>query len=202
VRRLIQAAFMTNLARGRRAKGSRAVHVVDYRHVISALRAKPAALTHLAYRDALWPRAAFRRAWEALAEILPAREAARTMVGLLALAHDRGVEADLVAASLSSCRDTCSCWTRSVVRVNSTAARIAYGCGLTGANHSAAGAEGRTMRRDRSAVPEQPGLACELGFSGFGHLRAAARYAFRLTKGWRRSSFSGANRAYLGNVGQ
>lgn len=55
-------------------------------------------MTHLAYRDALWPRAAFRRAWEALAEILPAREAARTMVGLLALAHDRGVEADLAQA--------------------------------------------------------------------------------------------------------
>ena len=90
--------ILLSLPRGRRAKGGRAVHVVDYRHVISALRAKPGALTHLAYRDALWPRAAFRRAWEALAEILPAREAARTMVGLLALAHDRGVEADLAQA--------------------------------------------------------------------------------------------------------
>jgi hypothetical protein len=56
-------SFLLALPRGRRAKGGRAVHVVDYRHVISALRAKPGALTHLAYRDALWPRAAFRRAW-------------------------------------------------------------------------------------------------------------------------------------------
>ena len=86
------------LPRGRRAKGARAVHVVNYRHVISALRAKPGALTHLAYRDALWPRDAFRRAYDALAGARPAREAARTMVGLLALAHDRGVEADLAAA--------------------------------------------------------------------------------------------------------
>ncbi len=90
--------FPLALARGRRARGGRAVHVVDDRHVISALRAKPGALPHLAYRDALWPRAAFRRAWEALAQAHPAREAARSMVGLLALAHDRGVEADLAAA--------------------------------------------------------------------------------------------------------
>ena len=33
--------FLLALPRGRRAKGGRAVHVVDYRHVISALRAKP-----------------------------------------------------------------------------------------------------------------------------------------------------------------
>jgi hypothetical protein len=91
-------SFLLALPRGRRAKGGRAVHVVDYRHVISALRAKPGALTHLAYRDALWPRAAFRRAWEALAQARPAPEAARTMVGLLALAHDRGMEADLALA--------------------------------------------------------------------------------------------------------
>src|SRR3954451_5249555 len=91
-------SFLLALPRGRRAKDGRAVHVVDYRHVISALRAKPGALTHLAYRDALWPRAAFRRAWEALAQARPAPEAARTMVGLLARAHARGVEPDLALA--------------------------------------------------------------------------------------------------------
>jgi hypothetical protein len=91
------ADHLLTLPRGRRAKGAHAVHVVNYRHVIAALRAKPGALTHLAYRDALWPRAAYRRAFEALAAARPAREAARTMVGLLALAHDRGVEADLAA---------------------------------------------------------------------------------------------------------
>jgi len=62
------------------------------------LRAKPGALANLAYRDALWPRTAYRRAWEALASAGPVCDAARTMVGLLALAHDRCVEADLAAA--------------------------------------------------------------------------------------------------------
>ena len=62
------------------------------------MRAKPGALANLAYRDALWPRAAYRRAWDALAASVGTRDAGRTMVGLLALAHDRGVEADLAAA--------------------------------------------------------------------------------------------------------
>ena len=91
-------SFVLTLPRGRRAKGACAVHVVDYRHIIAALRAKPGALANLAYRDALWPRTAYRRAWEALTAAGPDRDAARTMVGLLALAHDRGIEADLATA--------------------------------------------------------------------------------------------------------
>jgi hypothetical protein len=91
-------SFVLTLPRGRRAKGACAVHVVDYRHIIAALRAKPGALANLTYRDALWPRTAYRRAWEALTVAGPDRDAARTMVGLLALAHDRGVEADLATA--------------------------------------------------------------------------------------------------------
>jgi hypothetical protein len=86
------------LPRGRApAKGAArtTTHVVDYRHVIGSLRVKPGALASLAYRDALWPRTAYRRAWEALSEVRSAREASRTMVGLLALAHDRGVEAEI-----------------------------------------------------------------------------------------------------------
>ena len=91
-------SFVLTLPRGRRGKGAAAVHVVDYRHIVAALRAKPGALANLAYRDALWPRTAYRRAWEALVAAGSVRDAARTMVGLLALAHDRGVEADLAAA--------------------------------------------------------------------------------------------------------
>jgi hypothetical protein len=91
-------SFLLSLPRGRRPKGAGAVHVVDYHHVIAALRAKPGALANLAYRDALWPRSAYRRAWDALTADGPVRDAARTMVGLLALAHDRGVEADLAVA--------------------------------------------------------------------------------------------------------
>jgi hypothetical protein len=92
-------SFILTLPRGRRPKGSDgAVHVVDYRHIIAALRAKPGALANLTYRDALWPRTAYRRAWEALIAVGSPRDGARTMVGWLALAHDRGVEADLAAA--------------------------------------------------------------------------------------------------------
>ena len=50
--------------------------VVDYRHVIHALRKKPMALLNLVYRDQLF----------------------RTMVGLLALAHERACEVELARA--------------------------------------------------------------------------------------------------------
>lgn len=95
------AAQMLTLPRGRapaKTAGRTTTHIVDYRHVIGALRAKPGALAGLTYRDALWPRTAYRRAWDALILVQSTREAARTMVGLLALAHDQGVEADLAAA--------------------------------------------------------------------------------------------------------
>jgi hypothetical protein len=70
-------------------------HVVDYRHVIHALRRKPQALQNLTYRDQLFPRPAYRRCWERLSEALPPRLACRTMVGLLALAHEHACEAEL-----------------------------------------------------------------------------------------------------------
>lgn len=95
------AAHMLRLPRGRapaKTAGRTTTHIVDYRHVIGSLRAKPGALAGLTYRDALWPRTAYRRAWDALISAQSTREAARTMVGLLALAHDQGVEADLAAA--------------------------------------------------------------------------------------------------------
>jgi hypothetical protein len=57
------------------------------------------------------------------------------------------------------------------------------------------------MRRDRPAPREQPGFACGQGSSSSLHLASAARYAFRLTEGRRRSSFPGADPAYLGNIG-
>ena len=78
-------------------KSAPTLHVVDYRHVIHALRRKPAALLNLVYRDQLFPREAFRRAWDALLAAKPPRMACRTMVGLLALAYDRSCEAELAA---------------------------------------------------------------------------------------------------------
>ena len=49
----------------------RTIHVVDYRHVIHALRRKPQALLNLVYRDQLFPRIAFRKAWDALIAAQP-----------------------------------------------------------------------------------------------------------------------------------
>jgi hypothetical protein len=70
-------------------------HVVDYRHVIHALRKKPMALASLVYRDQLFPRPAYRRAFEALREREGDKRACKVTVELLALAHERACEAEL-----------------------------------------------------------------------------------------------------------
>ncbi len=92
---------VVTLPRGRapaKTAGRTTAHIVDYRHIIGSLRAKPGALAGLTYRDALWPRPAFRRAFDALIVVQPAREASRIMVALLALAHDSGQEAAIASA--------------------------------------------------------------------------------------------------------
>ncbi len=98
---LLGSEPVLTLPRGRapqgRAMRGRTVHVVDYRHVIHALRRKPHALLNLVYRDQLFPRAAFRNTWDALIAAEPPRIACRTMVRLLALAHERCCEAELAA---------------------------------------------------------------------------------------------------------
>jgi len=98
---LLGGELVLTLRRGRapqgRAMRGRTVHVVNYHHVIHALRRKPQALLNLVYRDQLFPRAAFRGAWDALLAAGPPRTACRIMVGLLALAHQRGCEAELAA---------------------------------------------------------------------------------------------------------
>jgi hypothetical protein len=86
------------LCRGRSQAEGRHGHVVDYRHVIHSLRRKPMALLNLVYRDALFPRPAYRLAWEKLLADGDPRRACKSMVALLALAHDRGCEAELAAA--------------------------------------------------------------------------------------------------------
>src|SRR5215212_8368399 len=83
------------LPRGRAHPNGKHGHVVDYRHVIHSLRRKPMALLGLVYRDQLFPRPAYARAFEAMIRKLPARVACRTMVDLLALAHERACEAEL-----------------------------------------------------------------------------------------------------------
>ena len=89
------ATPLTTLARGRVRPDGRNDHVVDYRHVIHALRRKPMALRNLVYRDELFPRAAYRRAFDALLDARGERAACRDTVALLALAHERNCEAAL-----------------------------------------------------------------------------------------------------------
>lgn len=90
---------LLTLRRGRPPQGSsKHSHVVDYRHVIHALRKKPMALLNLVYRDQLFPRRAYARAFEVLLAKESEKQACRIMVGLLALAHDRTCEAELAQA--------------------------------------------------------------------------------------------------------
>jgi hypothetical protein len=86
------------LRRGRPHPSGKHGHVVDYRHVIHALRRKPMALLNLVYREQLFPRRAYQRAFEALLAGDSEKQACRTTVGLLALAHDRACEAELAEA--------------------------------------------------------------------------------------------------------
>jgi hypothetical protein len=91
------STLLSELPRGRAAPGGSHGHVVNYHHVIHSLRRKPMALMGLVYRDQLFPRQAFRDMFAVLLEQTSDREACRTMVDLLALAHDRNCEADLAA---------------------------------------------------------------------------------------------------------
>ena len=86
------------LQRGRPYPSGKHGHIVDYRHVIHALRRKPMALLNLVYREQLFPRRAYQRAFEALLAGDSEKPACRTMVGLLALAHERACEAELAEA--------------------------------------------------------------------------------------------------------
>ena len=86
---------MMTLRRGRQPSADKGGHVVDYRHVIHALRRKPMALLNLVYRDQLFPRPAYRKAFEALCAEVGDKRACKVTVELLALAHDRACEAEL-----------------------------------------------------------------------------------------------------------
>jgi hypothetical protein len=89
------STLQMSMPRGRAHANGAHDHVVDYRHIIHSLRRKPMALMGLVYRDKLFPRQAYRRAFEALIDALPARMACRITVELLALAHDRACEGEL-----------------------------------------------------------------------------------------------------------
>lgn len=92
---LLGATLLMTLQRGRSGANGKHGHVVDYHHVIHALRRKPMALLSLVYRDQLFPRQAYRGMFEFLCLELPERAACKLMVALLSLAHDRSCEAQL-----------------------------------------------------------------------------------------------------------
>src|SRR3546814_19094033 len=66
------------LPRGRAERSGKHGHVVEYRHVIHALRRKPMALLNLVYRHQLFPREAYRRMFDRLLELLAVRVACRS----------------------------------------------------------------------------------------------------------------------------
>lgn len=89
------ATHLLSLPRGRSHADGRHDQVVNYRHVIHSLRRKPMALLGLVYRDKLFPRAEYRRAFETLGVRLTDRQACKITVELLTLAHERGCEREL-----------------------------------------------------------------------------------------------------------
>ena len=89
---------VATLRRGQPVSENKGGHVVDYRHIIHALRRKPMALLNLVYRDQLFPRSAYARTFEALRERCDDRPACKIMVELLMLAHERACEAELAEA--------------------------------------------------------------------------------------------------------
>ena len=76
----------------RLARGARRARVIDYRHFVDALKRKPQAFKGLIFRDALFPREAYRRTWEQLDLRLSRRQACQTIVALLEMAARDGVE--------------------------------------------------------------------------------------------------------------
>jgi hypothetical protein len=91
----LSGALVLTLARGTRAPGSGRGRMLDYRHFIDALKRKPQAFKGLVFRDALFPREAYRRTWEQLDLKLTQRQACQTIVALLEMAARDGVEGAL-----------------------------------------------------------------------------------------------------------
>ena len=83
---------MLTLPRGTRVPGTGRGRMLDYRHFIDALKRKPQAFKGLVFRDALFPREAYRRTWEQLDLKLTQRQACQTIVALLEMAARDGVE--------------------------------------------------------------------------------------------------------------
>jgi hypothetical protein len=90
----LSGALVHSTARVRRTSTGRG-RAINYRHFIESLKRKPQAFRGLVFRDDLFPREAYRRTWERLDQALSPRNACKTIVGLLELAGNYGVEAEL-----------------------------------------------------------------------------------------------------------
>jgi hypothetical protein len=88
----LSGARVLTLARGTRSPIGGRGRVIDYRHFIEALKRKPQAFKGLVFRDALFPREAYRRTWEQLELRLTQRQACQSIVALLEMAARDGVE--------------------------------------------------------------------------------------------------------------
>jgi hypothetical protein len=75
------ATLLMTLRHGRPQPNGKHGHVVDYRHIIHASRRKPMALLNLVYREQLFPRRAYQRAFEALLAASVEKQACRTWSG-------------------------------------------------------------------------------------------------------------------------
>lgn len=83
-------------------------HHINYRHVIDTLLRKPGGFRNYRYREGLFPRAVFRRAWETLKGRLSPRKADMAYLRILKLAA-RGMETD-VAATLEDLLASKNTW--------------------------------------------------------------------------------------------
>jgi hypothetical protein len=88
----LSGAVVLTLARGTRSPTGGRGRVIDYRHFIDALKRKPQAFKGLVFRDALFPREAYRRTWEQFDARLTQRQACQSIVALLEMAARDGVE--------------------------------------------------------------------------------------------------------------
>jgi len=78
--------------------GTQRGKVIDYRHVIGALRKKPGAFSNWVLRDHIFPRTEYRQMWDYLVLHLSQKEASKRMVGLLYIAAKGACEAQLARA--------------------------------------------------------------------------------------------------------
>ena len=88
----LSGALVLTRARGTRSPITGRGRMIDYRHFIDALKRKPQAFKGMVFRDALFPREAYRRTWEQLELKLTQRQACQTIVALLEMAARDGVE--------------------------------------------------------------------------------------------------------------